>query len=108
MTSYSSMAARGREAARDTTTGRRKVIAERIEWEPAGQENTMLDRLPYPPRNRATARLIGSCGHTLRWLASVPLTDTGPALPHYLTSKVGRRMTCQHDDCRIPPKETRP
>jgi hypothetical protein len=110
MTSYSAMAARGREAAREATAGRRKVIAERIDYvERADYPPHNVTALPggvIPARTHVAAYLIGSCGHTLRWLASVPVHEDGPAPGAYLTAKLGRRMTCQHDDCRIPPKVT--
>lgn len=99
MTSYSTMAANGRAASVETTKGRRKRTATHIEYdEPTGVH----------ARAWATVvgRLVGECGHTLRWLAAVPVVDGEPRPSYYLTSKVGRKMTCQHDDCRIPPKGT--
>lgn len=94
MTSYSAMAAQGREESAAKTTGRRKRLAERIEWaEPVTHPSGYVTR---------EARLVGECGHTLRWLAAATGTPDNP--PHYLASKLGRRMTCEHDDCRIPAK----
>lgn len=108
MTSYSGMAARGREASLATTTGRRKVVAERIEYTFPERENvTALPGATLPAYRTAEARLIGSCGHTLRWLAAVPVVDGEPCPSYYLTGKVGRRMTCPHDDCKIAPKPVR-
>lgn len=105
MTSYSGMAARGREASLATTSGRRKVIAERIEFgDPDHSNVTALPGVALPRYRTRPAYLIGSCGHTLRWLAAVSVD--GPT-PGYLTSKVGRRMTCQHKDCEIAPKPER-
>ena len=95
MTSYSTMAADGRAAARERTTGHRKVTAERIEY---GESNGR----PYATR---VLRLIGSCGHVLRWEASWPVSAADPP---YMTRKLGRRVTCIHDDCRIPAKPELP
>lgn len=96
MTSYSGMAERGRAEALARTKGRRKRTAERIEYQSPANPNT-----PYP---HVIGRLIGSCGHTLRWLAAVPLVNGEPRPSYYLTGKIGRKMTCPHDDCLIPPK----
>lgn len=104
MTSYSGMAARGREASAATTTGRRKVTAERIEY---GESNVVgLDGNP-PAWATVPGYLIGSCGHRLRWLAAVPVHNGEPQPRPYLTEKLGRKMTCPHDDCKIPPKPPR-
>lgn len=89
--SYQASSGRGREESAAVTRGRRKVIAERID---RGE--------PGPNPDYGPAYLIGACGHTLRWLAATRLDS---AAPHYLTGKLGRRMTCPHDDCRIPPKQ---
>lgn len=108
MTSYSAMAARGREEALARTKGRRKVIAERIEYtEPDRSNVTPFPGSVLPPYRTVEARLIGSCGHTLRWLAAVPLRDGKPIRQRYLDDQVGRRMTCPHDDCKIAPKPVR-
>ena len=91
MTLHSTSSLQGSLASAETTKGRRKPLAVRVEygpWEtaPSGYETRM-------------GALVGECGHTLRWLAAV---TKGDPEPRYLTSKVGRRMTCQHNDCRIP------
>lgn len=104
MTSYSAMAARGREASAERTRGRRKVTAERVEHDAPNVFG--LDGKPFPYVTVA-ARLIGSCGHTLRWLAAVPVRDGVPRAHPYLDGMVGRKMTCQHNDCRIPEKPPR-
>lgn len=97
MTSYSGMAARGREASVATTKGRRKRLAERIEY-------SEVEAKPYPT---VQARLMGSCGHVLLWLAQVPVVNGEPRPHSYLTRRLGRKMTCQHNDCRIPEKTQR-
>ena len=108
MTSYSAMAARGREESLAKTTGQRKVIAERIEYDQPDRSNvTTLPGAALPPRHTVVGRLLGTCGHTLRWLAAVPVVDGEPRPPRYLTDKLGRRMTCTHVDCKIPAKPVR-
>ena len=103
MTSYSSMAERGREEARARTAGRRKVTAERIEYDEPDRSNvTPLPGVALPPYRAVVGRLVGSCGHTLRWHAAVSVVDGEPSPTYYLREKVGRKMTCPHDDCRIP------
>jgi hypothetical protein len=91
MTLHSTSSALGSQESAARTRGRRKRVAERIEY------GEVTGAYPTCP-----AYLIGSCGHTLRWLASVPVRDGEPQTPVYLTGKIGRRMTCEHDDCRIP------
>lgn len=89
MTGYAAMAARGREESRERTTGRRKREAVRIESRPA--VGAWLGGWNHD--------LIGSCGHVLAFQHTY-----GPEPHSYLTSRLGRRITCEHDDCRIPPK----
>lgn len=108
MTSYSAMAARGREESAAKTRGQRKVTAERIEYR--GRDDGNVTALPgavVPRGNYVEARLIGSCGHTLRWLAAVPVIRGEPRPGAYLTAKVGRKMTCPHVECKIPAKPAR-
>jgi hypothetical protein len=109
LTSYSGMAARGREESARTTTGRRKQTAERIEYEWPDRSNVIAlggSGRPLPVAS-VVGRLVGSCGHTLRWLAAVPVVDGEPRPSYYLTVKLGRKMTCQHNDCRIVAKPPR-
>lgn len=110
MTSYSDMAARGREEAREANAGRRKVRAAGIESQEVPVQQWVPAQPPFAPhgfyRDHPTDRqylfrLIGDCGHALeenRSYADVP--------PGHWPRNVerGRRYTCQHDDCRIPPK----
>lgn len=107
MTSYSGMAARGREAALATNKGHRKVIAARVEYdeEPSNVVDLGTRAIVLPPYRTVAARLVGECGHTLRWLASVPVHDGAPMKRDYLDGQVGKRMTCPH--CIIPPKPPR-
>lgn len=104
MTSYSAMSARGREESRARTVGRRKSRGVRIEYDEPDRSNvTPLPRSVLPPYRSVRGRLIGECGHTLRWLAAVPVgADGEPRPPRYLTEKIGRLVTCDHADCRIP------
>lgn len=96
MTLHSTSSLRGSMESAARTTGRRKRVAERIEYgEVTGPQSYRT----------CPAYLIGSCGHTLRWLAAVPVRDGEPQPGRYLTDKIGRRVTCDHADCRIPPKE---
>ena len=96
MTLHSTSSLRGSMESAARTTGRRKRIAERIEYgEVTGPESYQT----------CPAYLIGSCGHTLAWLARVPIRDGEPQPSRYLTDKIGRRVTCEHNDCRIPVKE---
>ena len=99
MTLPSTSAALGRAEVLATTKGRRKVVAKGIEY-----GETTVHPNGYTP---IEPRLIGPCGHVLRWLAAVPVFEGTPMVPRYLTDKVGRRVTCQHNDCRIPTKEQR-
>jgi hypothetical protein len=99
VTGYAEMASRGRAEARAATAGRRKVIAERIEYD---SNIGPLPGVEVPRFGHVQARLVGACGHTLGWLAHVPVVDGEPQPPYYLTGKLGRRVTCPHDDCRIP------
>lgn len=103
MTSYSAMAERGREEARERTAGRRKVKAVRLD----SREEPRMVYLPAVPPFPAhwgpdpsgatvtVVSLIGECGHVLAMRRG----------PHagLLKHKLDRRMTCPHDDCRIPP-----
>lgn len=99
MTSYSRMSADGRAESRARTAGRRKVTAERIEY---GVSNVVgIDGEP-PAWTTVPGYLIGSCGHRLRWLAAVSVHNGEPRPSRYLTEKLGRKVTCPHDDCRIP------
>lgn len=109
MTSYSGMAARGREESLARTKGRRKVTAERIEYDEPDTSNVVALHSGEVLRSYTTVqgRLIGSCGHTLRWLAAVPVYDGETRPSYYLTSKLGRKMTCPHNDCLIPEKPAR-
>jgi len=99
MTSYSSMAARGREEARARTAGRRKPVVARLDY-----SKTPDPDMPSGRFDLIDVVLIGKCGHVLerkRWR-----TFAGPEDPKdwkltAMRRKVGRRMTCQHDDCRI-------
>jgi hypothetical protein len=84
-----------------TSFQRSKVIAERIEY---GETNLPVPPggPPYPPALTRPGYLVGSCGHQLDSVAAVPL-DEEPHLARYL----GNRMTCWHDDCKIPAKPPR-
>jgi len=84
-----------------TSYSRRKVTAERIEY---GETNLPVppDGPPYPPWLSRPEYLIGSCGHRLDEVAAVPL-DAEPHFARYL----GNRMTCWHDDCKVPAKPAR-
>jgi len=102
MTSYSAMADRGREEARARTTGRRKPIVARLEY------TDTPDPDMAPGWYIVEAALIGKCGHVLRRYRGQRYDD--PRYPGLnpldwkldaMRRKVGRRMTCQHDDCRI-------
>lgn len=105
MTLHSTYSALGSENSAAVTTGRRKRIAERIEYDEPDRSNVRtLPGSTLPQATFVVGRLVGSCGHTLRWLARVPVVNGEPQPPYYLTGKLGRRMTCQHNDCKIPPK----
>jgi hypothetical protein len=95
------MAERGREEAHARTAGRRKRTAVAAGDEivvPPPSNVTALPgvTLPGPPAVTYVV-LIGTCGHVLQRVHSA-----APAA-RYLRMKVGRRVTCMHDDCRIPP-----
>jgi hypothetical protein len=108
MTSYSTMALRGQIESAAKTTGRRKVVAERIEYDPAASNVAQFPGTPMARTSWVLARLVGACGHTLRSQRLAVPEDGAPPQPrYYLTGKVGRRMTCMHDDCKIPPKPVR-
>jgi hypothetical protein len=101
------MGERGREEALARTKGRRKVVADRVEYDEPDRTNVrVLPGSPPPPCGPVAARLVGSCGHTLRW-AMVPVVDGEPRPPVYLTWGLGRRVTCMHEGCRIPPAPVR-
>jgi hypothetical protein len=80
-----------------TSFERRKVIAERIEY-----GETIYPVPPDPPVLTRPAYLIGSCGHQLDSVAAVPIREE----PRFANS-LGGRMTCWHDDCKIPAKPPR-
>jgi hypothetical protein len=90
VTSYQTASAEGRAASREATTGRRKVLADRIEYGEEGGSPSYRTRPVY---------LIGSCGHRLRWRAGYPV---GAIDPPDFVRRLGRKMTCDHADCRIP------
>lgn len=110
MTSYSDMAARGREEARERTMGRRKRRAVRIEskqvpvqqWVPAqppfASEGFYRD---HPTQRQHEHTLVGECGHRLAVQRSY--TSAPPGWWAWAIEQ-GKRITCGHDDCRIPPK----
>ncbi len=95
-----------------TNKGHRKVIADRVVHDdpvPVEVYNRETRTWsPHPTQVRRAARLVGTCGHTLWWLwqTRYPGGDW-PADTYYLTTKVGRRMACQHVDCEIHPKAPR-
>lgn len=102
MTSYLAMGERGREAAWERTVGRRKPIVIRLDYsdtpEPGGPPGSFV----------IAAALVGKCGHVLkreRWIRYVdpryPELSSGNWRLEALARRVGRRMTCEHDDCRI-------
>lgn len=102
MTSYSSMAARGREEARTRTAGRRKPVVIRLD-----HSETPEPDMP-PGCYIVEATLTGQCGHVLERTQWKRYDDPRyPAATNWkldaMRRKVGRRMTCQHDDCRIVP-----
>lgn len=95
MTSYSAMADRGREEARARTAGHRKPVVARCDWSETPD--------PEMPNSCSIteAALIGKCGHVLerqRWRRSIEVANWRLDA---MRRKVGRRMTCQDDDCRI-------
>jgi hypothetical protein len=83
MTSYSAMAARGRETAREHTTGRRKRKVADIRLVREGG-----------PYRIEVWEAVGECGHVLRRSRS----------PLVINGLVGRRITCRDEACRIPEK----
>lgn len=102
MTSYRAMAARGREEARARTAGRRKRIVVRLDY----------SETPEPDMPATfyiiEVTLVGECGHVLkreRWPRHTDPRYPSPAdwKLEAMRRRVGRRMTCQHDDCRIAP-----
>lgn len=108
VTSYSSMAERGREESLAVTKGRRKRTGERIEYVERDRGNvTAFPGVDIPPSPYVEGRLIGSCGHVLRRVAAVPVVDGVPRPGFYLTTGLGRKVTCQHDDCMFEPKPVR-
>jgi hypothetical protein len=118
------MGERGRDEAAARTTGRRKVLVEKVERREVPTEVWKPAVPPFPAhygpdpngRHDAYADLIGSCGHLLKTFHLGPTwPDPNAALgddciPDHLQAKVGRRMTCPHPDCEIerkPPREER-
>jgi hypothetical protein len=100
MTSYSAMAERGREEARARTAGRRKPVVIRLDY-----SETPEPDMP-PGCYIVKAALIGKCGHVLdrkQWQRYVDPRYPAPVnwKLDAMRRKVGHRMTCQHDDCRI-------
>jgi len=100
VTSYSAMADRGREEARARTAGRRKPVVIRLDYEKIPAPDIL------PGCYIIEAALIGKCGHVLerkRWQWYVDPRYPAPQnwKLEAMRRKVGRRMTCQHDDCRI-------
>ncbi len=97
MVSYSDMAARGREEAREHTTGRRKpkVVEIRHVDEPIME---WIEVHPFPRHLKESSKTrdrwdgIGECRHVLRsvWFQ------------HQLYRiEIGKRITCEDDACKI-------
>jgi hypothetical protein len=116
VTSYSGMAARGREEARARTKGRRKVLVELVEekveiympgtgrfpsfW---GPPRPGEDIPAEPGMTRLDIILVGACGHVVGGGTHYP----GTWQVRHLRESVGKRITCQHEDCKIPPRPER-
>jgi hypothetical protein len=98
------MAARGREEARERTAGRRKVKAVRLDTheEPRIVRKAAVPPFPEhwgPDPSGATCTVVsltGECGHVLA------RAEDGTPAARRLLARVGHRVTCPHDGCRIP------
>lgn len=97
MTSYSAMAARGREAARETNKAR-MVTVDRYEW-----TLETLDPAPaFGSPHRWWIAAVGTCGHTLQAM----LSAGDGIVPSHIewTYPIGKRKRCQ----RCPRPEPKP